>query len=149
MVCRIPPETSSESALWAANSSRVMLPRISSQPTDILSRILMRALRSTLDVEECSFEAPWTRHRSQLFAEFSPQHRSCSRQGASDTLRRHGTLGALFKTHVKNGDFHGTLRALELPFIGILRAFQRDFTCALLVYSCSPGRKPVVGLPTV
>jgi len=67
------------------------------------------------------------------------------RTGELRAHRPHGTLRALFKTPVENRDFHGTVRAHESPFIGILRAFRRDFTCALLIYSCSAGREPVVG----
>jgi hypothetical protein len=72
------------------------------------------------------------------------QHRS-AQNGRATRAPPHGTLRALFKTPVENRDFHGTVGAHESPFIGILRAFRRGFTCALHIYSCSAGREPVVG----
>src|ERR1051326_843148 len=109
------------------------------------ARILMQAVCSAPDLEYCAFEA-WPMHSpAHGLAQYSPPSPVMIKSWRAYPLRRHGTLRALFKTPVKKGDFHGTLRAHAWPIIGILRALRRDFTCALLIYSCSSGREPVVG----
>ena len=91
-----------------------------SQQPAICSGPLIRALPSILGLgvvylRSC-VDAPTVQRALR-----SSERRSSSRRRPTD-MPRHGTLRALFKTPVENRNFHGTLRAVEWPFIGILRA---------------------------
>ena len=100
---------------------------------------------SALDAEWCSSKVLGYAHRSPFSAQFSPptsvrpERASYARTDRTGLYVRCSKL--LWKTEISTG----LSRAHESKFIGILRAFRRDFTCALLINSCSAGREPVVG----